>query len=106
MAAHNAPISVLKRPLELRPGIGAAGHVRLLQAEQARPLMQRVYDAAKVDQVGWLDRSDAWWDWMLLDAEDMRNGATSLRFAVHEGADGEADGYAYYECATRTAIAR
>jgi len=96
MAARNAAIAVPKERLAVRPGIGAPGHIRLLAAEEARPLMSQVYEAAKVDQVGWLDRSEPWWDWMLLDAEDMRNGATTLRFAVHEGADGQPDGYTYY----------
>lgn len=72
------------------------GTIRLLGRDEARPLMEKVYDAARIDSVGWLDRPGKFWDARLYDEEHVRDGATALRFAVHEGPDGSVTGYALY----------
>jgi predicted acetyltransferase len=43
---------------------------------------------------GNLARDERWWDRLLLDLPDERNGATALRFLLHREADGTVTGYA------------
>jgi predicted acetyltransferase len=95
MASRNVSLSTVKKPLVMRPGIGEPGRMRRVEPDEARADMVRIYEAAKTDQIGWLNRSEPWWDLQFDDPEDSRNGATSLRYAVHTGDDG-ADGYVSY----------
>jgi predicted acetyltransferase len=95
MAARNASLSAVKKPLVVRPGIGEPGRIRRVEPDEARADMVRIYEAAKTDEIGWLNRSEVWWDLQFIDPEDSRNGATALRYAVHTGDDGP-DGYVSY----------
>lgn len=95
MAARNASLSAVKKPLVVRPGIGEPGRVRRVEPDEARADMVGIYEAAKTDQVGWLNRSEPWWDLQFDDREESRNGATAFRYAVHTGGDG-VDGYVSY----------
>ena len=83
--------------MRLRPGTDlGTGRVRLAGSEEARPYLAAVYDQARSDQVGWLDRRDGWWAERLYDPEHARTGSTALRFALYEEADGQVTGYAAY----------
>jgi predicted acetyltransferase len=96
VGARNVVLSGDTRRLTVRPGVGTSGRIRLLSGADARPHQVRIYEAVRPTQVGWLDRSALWWDYLLHDAEDSREGATALRFAVHHPVDGEPDGYVVY----------
>jgi predicted acetyltransferase len=96
LASRNASVSAAKKPLVVRPGIGEPGRMRRVAPDEARADMARIYEAAKVDQVGWLDRQERWWEVMFDDPEDARDGATAMRYAVHTGDDGP-DGYVSYK---------
>lgn len=95
LACRNAAFSAAKKPLVIRPGIGEPGHVRRVAPEDVRADLVRIYEAAKTDQVGWLNRSEPWWDLEFTDPEESRDGSTANRFYVHTGDDG-ADGYVVY----------
>lgn len=96
LASRNVSLAAPKKPLVVRPGFGEPGRMRRVVPEEARTDMVRIYESAKTDQVGWLNRSEPWWDLRFDDPEDARNGATAWRHAVHEGGDGSADGYVSY----------
>ncbi|MFD5186452.1 GNAT family N-acetyltransferase [Streptomyces sp. NPDC058372] len=86
-----------RRALRFRAGTEfGSGTVRLLADAEARPRVEAVYDRARVATVGWPDRQAAHWAVRLADHPHRRGGATSLRYAVHEEADGRASGYALY----------
>ncbi|WP_158882813.1 GNAT family N-acetyltransferase [Amycolatopsis anabasis] len=72
------------------------GTIRLLERDEARPLVEKVYDTARLGSVGWVDRPGRFWDARLYDEEHVRDGATSLRFAVHSEPGGAVTGYALY----------
>src|SRR5204863_2138658 len=57
--------------------------------------MEPVYDAARRQHPGFLERRDAWWDARFEDFEQDREGASALFFAVHEGPAGT-DAYVVY----------
>ncbi|MEU9889552.1 GNAT family N-acetyltransferase [Sphaerisporangium sp. NPDC051011] len=60
-----------------------------------RDALVKVYDQVYADRPGWSERTAAHWDYRLADTMAMRQGASALRVAVHEGDDG-IDGYALW----------
>ncbi|MFF2813478.1 GNAT family N-acetyltransferase [Streptomyces sp. NPDC058000] len=72
------------------------GTVRLHHADQARPLLEKIYDQARTRAVGWPDRQAVHWAVRLADHPHRRGASTALRFAVHQESDGRATGYALY----------
>jgi len=83
--------------LRFRPGTDFGdGTVRLVDRARARPLIEEVYDRVRSGSVGWPDRDDSHWTVRLFDEPHAREGATSLRFAVHREPDGRATGYVLY----------
>jgi predicted acetyltransferase len=97
IASHVAEIHADKKLLALRPGTDLGhGTIRLLDRRQARPLLEKVYDTARRDGVGWLDRTETFWQARLADGQRARDGGTALRYAVHTEPGGEVTGYALY----------
>ncbi|SHF89574.1 GNAT family N-acetyltransferase [Streptoalloteichus hindustanus] len=86
-----------RRALVFRPGTDFGdGSVRLLGRDQARPLVEEVYDQVRLASVGWLDRTERFWAARLFEGSLFSAGATSLRYAVHRDPDGRATGYVLY----------
>lgn len=97
VASHVAQIRGDKRFMALRPGTDPGeGTIRLLGREDARPLLEKVYERAREGAVGWVDRAEKYWQARLADGEGAREGGTALRYAVHREPGGEATGYALY----------
>ncbi|GGQ35027.1 UPF0256 protein [Streptosporangium pseudovulgare] len=102
IASHVAEIQGEKKSMALRPGIDLGdGTIRLLRREEARPLLEKVYDTARLRAVGWVDRTEKFWQARLADGERARDGGTELRFAVHLENGGEVTGYALYRSKPR-----
>jgi predicted acetyltransferase len=100
LASRGAIIRLDTRAARLRPGAGTGnGRVRLLEEQTARPLLERVYDAAMPELPGWPDRTARFWNARLRDHPGTRNGASALRYAVHRATDGTPTGYALYRYA-------
>jgi predicted acetyltransferase len=92
MATPRVSLSIDTGEVRLPPP-AAAGRLRTVPVDKARPEMQRVYDAVWRDRPGWSSRDDRWWARVLADPPGQRLGATEQRVIVHEGAAG-VDGYA------------
>ncbi|TDD13957.1 GNAT family N-acetyltransferase [Nonomuraea diastatica] len=102
VASHVAEIQGDKRFMALRPGTDLGdGTIRLLGRQEARPLLEKVYDTARRSGVGWVDRTEKFWEARLADGERMREGGTALRFAFHLDPGGEVTGYAFYRSKPR-----
>ncbi|KOG41977.1 GNAT family N-acetyltransferase [Streptomyces decoyicus] len=102
-ATRGAQLRCEKRSMVFRPGTAFGdGTIRLLGRDEARPLIERVYDQVRTGAVGRPDRTDRSWDSRLCDEPQAREGATSLRFAVHQDPGGHVTGYALYRI--RTAV--
>ena len=85
----SAPTVALRRP-------DTAGKVRLVEAEEAEPVMRKVYESARAGTPGMLSRSDVWWRLRRMrDDESMRRGMSARRYGVYEE-DGETLGYVTY----------
>lgn len=97
VAARCAALTAWTRNLRLRPDVSTGdGQMVLVGEEEARPHLAGVYEQARAQSPGWLDRRDRWWDALLFDSDRSRSGASSLRFALYEQADGRVGGYAIY----------
>ncbi|TDE58824.1 GNAT family N-acetyltransferase [Nonomuraea mesophila] len=97
VASHVARIQADKRFMALRPGTDLGdGTIRLLGRQEARPLLEKVYDTARRGGVGWVDRTETFWEARLADGERAREGGTALRFALHTEPGGEVTGYTLY----------
>jgi predicted acetyltransferase len=97
IASRAAQLEGEKRSMGFRSDVDVGkGVIRLLSSDDARPLIEEVYDRVGIGSVGWLDRPGKFWDARLYDEEHGRDGATALRFAVHEEPGGAATGYAIY----------
>lgn len=97
LASRRARLTARSQRLTLRPDIDrGTGRIRQATVEQARPHLESVYERQRQENVGWLDRRDRWWDYVLYDPEHARRGATPLRVALHEETDGTVTGYVRY----------
>src|SRR5260221_12632418 len=97
IASHTAQFDGEKRFMRFRPDIDVGqGTIRLLNRDEARPLMEKVYDTIRIERVGWVDRAGKFWAACLYDEGRVRNGATALRFAMLKEPDGAVTGYALY----------
>jgi predicted acetyltransferase len=76
---------------------GAAGklRLRLISPSAARAELATVYDIVLQSRPGFFVRNEHWWDRLLNDPEDQRNGASPLRCLLVEDDSGPR-GYAVY----------
>jgi predicted acetyltransferase len=72
-------------------GYRSSGRVRLVNRDEALPLMRAVYDEAQRRRPGMIAVDDRWWDWMFFERE--KDDPTF--YTVHD-TDGVADAYAAY----------
>jgi predicted acetyltransferase len=72
-----------------------AGRLRLVEKEEALKILPGIYDRVRAKQPGMLGRDQTWWEHLLVDLKEWRDGASALFFVVHETAEGP-DGYATY----------
>jgi predicted acetyltransferase len=83
--------------LRLRPDIDlGTGRVDVVPLETYRPAAAAVYDSVRRFVPGNLARDERWWDRLLRDEPDDRDGSTERRFLLHTEDDGTVTGYAAY----------
>ena len=73
-----------------RPAPDAGGEVRLLNAEQARPVLPDLHRRWREQVPGALSRTEPWWDYLFLDRDYHRDGMSAKFYLVHP------DGYLSY----------
>jgi predicted acetyltransferase len=87
--------------LALRPGTDAgAGRVELVDAEAYRPHAAALHARLARTTPGTVARDDRWWDRVLRDDDDRRQGRTHRFHLLHREDDGEVTGYAAYRLKT------
>ena len=97
VAARQVGMTADRDQVRLRPGTPAgSGRVVLASPEQARPHEMAVYEQVRRDAVGFLARSDEWWDRILRDPEHIRGDATARRHALYTEQDGSVSGFVTY----------
>jgi len=95
-AATMVDAEIDRRHAQLRDPDPGRGEVRLVDVDEARQLLPRVFDETRLLRAGMFDRSAAWWENRVFrDPESHRNGASSYRYAVYEE-DAVPRGYVQY----------
>ena len=92
VASSSQSVEVQTARAALRPGVGAGGSVRLLDAAQVWDVLPRIYAANRPSRPGTIDRPDVWWQGLRL-RTDSTSGAWHV--AVH-GEPGSETGFARY----------
>ncbi|MDT5342373.1 MAG: hypothetical protein QOE52_1557 [Mycobacterium sp.] len=92
VASSSQSVEVQTARAALRPGVGAGGSVRLLDAAQVWDVLPRIYAANRPSRPGTIDRPDVWWQGLRLRTESS-SGAWYV--AVH-GEPGSETGFARY----------
>jgi predicted acetyltransferase len=72
-----------------------AGRLREAEPADVRKEIADVYERVRAVRPGLSSRNEQWWDHVLLDPKDHRDGATARRALLYEGADG-VEGYALW----------
>ncbi len=73
-----------------------SGRIRVVDADEFRAAAAGIHDAVRRTVPGNMARDDRWWDRLLRDEPDQRNGYTARRHALHVESDGTVTGFALY----------
>src|SRR3984957_1050757 len=92
VASSSQTVEVQTARAELRPGVGAGGPVRLLDAERVWDVLPRIYTENRPSRPGTIDRPDVWWQGVRLRSE---SSPQPWYVAVH-GEPGSETGFARY----------
>ena len=95
LAALDAKIEVPPRQTRFVRETPDVGRVRIVDEQEARALVPRVYEVARAVTPGALSRTEPWWDEVLGDPEYSRAGAGPKYRVVFE-VDGTPEAYAVY----------
>jgi predicted acetyltransferase len=83
--------------MRLRPDVDlGTGHVDEVDVDTYRAGATAVYETVRRTAPGNLERDDRWWDRVLRDDPDQRQGWTARRYLLHVEADGSVTGYAMF----------
>lgn len=95
LATHHHRLELETKSVVMR-GPAAPGSVRLVEHDDAEPILREVYERVRSGTAGMLSRSDVWWRLRRMrDDEQVRDGRSARRYAVYEG-NGSVEGYATY----------
>jgi predicted acetyltransferase len=96
-AAFRGGLTGRTERLRLRPDVDrGTGRVDVVDVDAYRAGAVPLHERLRRTVPGNLDRTDAWWDRVLRDDPDQREGATSRRHLLHTEADGTVTGAAAY----------
>jgi predicted acetyltransferase len=85
--------SIARGYARLAQPVRDTGRVRLVSRGEADPLFRDIYERAQRARAGMVSRPDFWWPEVFW----LPEGNRAFFDAVHEDADGQADGYVAYE---------
>jgi predicted acetyltransferase len=92
VASSSQTVEVQTARATLRPGVGAGGPVRLLDATHVWDVLPRIYTQNRPSRPGTIDRPDVWWQGVRLRTE---SSSGPWYVAVH-GEPGSETGFARY----------
>ncbi|MDY7090063.1 MAG: GNAT family N-acetyltransferase [Actinomycetota bacterium] len=87
-AANRLRFEVLNREVRITGPAAPAGRLRLVDPKQEQAALTALLDGLRVHRVGWSNRPEYVWDYLLTDNADQRDGGTELHGVLYETADG------------------
>lgn len=100
-AAHMLAFHLDRRDAAGMVSVHDTGSVRLLEPSEAAKVLPVLYEMYGRKRPGALKRPTGYWSMHFADVEKHRKGASAMFHAVHESAEGEADGYVGYRMTYR-----
>lgn len=101
-AAWRAGFTGRTTELGFRRDVGSGtGRVVPVPVEEYRPAAAAVHERLRRAVPGNMARTDAWWDRLVEDRPDRRDGASARRYLLHTDGDGTVTGYAAYRITPR-----
>ncbi|WP_203831048.1 GNAT family N-acetyltransferase [Actinoplanes palleronii] len=95
-AAFRHKFSIMNQEVRLpAPPPGPPARLRMGSPADLLGELRQVYDRVRPGRVGWSDRDDNWWRYVLADPKDQRDGATRQHAVLLDGPTGPA-GYALW----------
>jgi predicted acetyltransferase len=95
-ASMKLALEIDKREVTLLPRVSTgAGRLHGALPAEARKNLIDVYERVRGQRTGWSSRDERWWDRILGDPPSARRGASAIRAALYEGAEGF-EGYALW----------
>jgi predicted acetyltransferase len=92
VASSSQTVEVQTARAAFRPGVGAGGPVRLLDAAEAWEILPHIYDANRPSRPGTIDRPAVWWQGLRLRSES----TPGARYIAVHGEPGAESGFARY----------
>ncbi|GAB2596091.1 UPF0256 protein [Paractinoplanes abujensis] len=87
-AASRLRFDILNREVRITGPAAPAGRLRLAAPKDAQAELTAVHDRLRVHRVGWSSRPEYWWNYLLTDNDDQRDGGTEMRAVLYETPDG------------------
>lgn len=95
-AASRLFLNVMNREVSLpAPPAEPAGRLRMVDPVAGLADLADVYERLRPERIGWSNRDERWWKYILTDLDVLRDGATKLYAVIHDGPDGPT-GYALW----------
>ncbi|MEV6345050.1 GNAT family N-acetyltransferase [Actinoplanes sp. NPDC051851] len=94
-AAARLKLFIANREVRLPAPPATPPRLRMGDPAGLIPEMSRIYDEVRTTRVGWSDRAEHWWRYLVYDPKDLRDGATRLNAVIHDSPDGPS-GYALW----------
>jgi predicted acetyltransferase len=95
MATLSASIKIDRSRTQIFWPMETPGRLRLIDKDEALKQLPPIYERIRLERPGMLGRDQKWWEHLLVDLKDWRDGASALFFVLHETNEGP-DGYAQY----------
>ena len=96
LASTRLTIEADTRAVRLLPGVPVGtGRTRIAAPAASRKAMTELYERLRPERPGWSSRDERGWDYTMADFSGRRQGFTSQRVVLYEGADG-LEGYAFW----------
>jgi predicted acetyltransferase len=95
-AAERLELEIATREVRLTaPPAEPAPRLRMVDPTESRAELAAIYERLRPHRIGWSSRPDNWWQYILSDIDERRNGATELHGVILDGPDGPG-GYALW----------
>ncbi|HWS32348.1 MAG TPA: GNAT family N-acetyltransferase [Actinoplanes sp.] len=95
-AASRLFLNIMNREVRLpAPPAEPSGRLRMVDPVGGLADLAGVYERLRPERIGWSNRDERWWKYIVTDLDVMRDGATRLYAVIHDGPDGPT-GYALW----------